>query len=126
MRFVFDKQLGELLFQSFYLGAIADEDVRIVGVVVREVLVVILGAVEAFERRHFCDDRLRKCIRGTELRDICSRDALLVVIHVEDCGAVGRADVGSLPVELRGVVNRKEDAEKLAVGDLLGIVDHFY
>src|SRR6476661_7412560 len=52
---VVNEQIRELLFERFYLGAVADEDVRVVRIVERVVLVIVLGAVEAFERHHLSD-----------------------------------------------------------------------
>ena len=64
-------------------------------------------------------------VGGVELRDVGFGDALLVVVGVEDGGAVGGAGVRALAVERGGVVDGEEDAEELAVGEARGIVDDF-
>ena len=84
---------------------------------------VVLAAVEGFEWDDLGDDAVLPGVGGVELRDVGFGDALLVVVGVEDGGAVGGADVRALAVEGGGVVDGEEDAEELAVGEARGIVD---
>src|SRR5258708_1297488 len=119
------EELRELVLEGFDLGAIADQDVRIVRIVESVVLGVGLSVVKAFEWTNLGDEGLGKCMGGVKLRDIGLGKAALVVIFVEDGRTVGRANVGTLAIELGGVVsNREKDAQKLAVGDDGGVVDH--
>ena len=121
---VVHEEVGELLLEGFDLGTLADEDVRVARVVERVVLVIILGAVEAFERHYLGNDGTRKDMRGIELLNVCSGEPLLFVVRVEDGGAIRGADVGPLTVELSGIVrDGEEDAKQLAISDLRGIVD---
>ena len=50
--FVVDEEFRKLLFERFYLRAVADEDVGIVGIVECVILVVVLCAIETLERRN--------------------------------------------------------------------------
>ena len=118
-----DVELGVVGLEGGDLGAVADLDVAVVGIFEGVVLVVVLGAVEAFEGDDLGDDGLRPGVRGVELRDVGGGDALLLGRGEEDGGAVGGADVIALAVERGGVVDGEEDAEKLAVGETRGIVD---
>src|SRR5580698_6484713 len=63
-------------------------------------------------------------MRGIELRDVCPGETLLLIVLVEDDGAILGADVAVLPVELRGIVrHREEDAQELSIADLCGVID---
>ena len=86
---------------------------------------VVLGAVEGFERDDLRDDAVLPGVGGIELRDVGLGDALLIIVGVEDGGTVGGAGVRALAVERGGVVDGEEDAEELAVGEARGIVDDF-
>ena len=123
--FVFDVEVGVVGFEGGDLGAVADLDVGVVGILEGVVLVVVLGAVEGFEGNDLGDDAVLPGVGGVELCDVGFGDALLVVVGVEDGGAVGGAGVGALAVEGGGVVDGEEDAEELAVGEARGIVDDF-
>ena len=99
LAFVFLVEVGEFFFQRFDLGAVADHDVRVVGIVQRVVLVVVLSVVEAFVWHDLRDDGVGKCLRGVELRDVRGGNAALLVILGEDGGAVAGATIRALAVE---------------------------
>jgi len=120
---IWNVEVGVVGLEGRDLGAVADHDVRVVGIFEGVVLVVVFGAVEAFERDDLGDDLVLPGVRGIELRDVSGGDALLVVVGVKDGGAVGGADVVALAIEGGGVVDGEEDAEELAVGESRGIVD---
>ena len=122
---VVDEEVGELLLEGVDFGAVADQDVGVVGVVQGIVLVVGLGVVEAFEGSDLGDDGLVEDVGGIELGDVGGADFALLVVDVEDRGTVGGADVGALAVESGGVMNGEEDLEELAVGDFGGVEDDF-
>ena len=126
MAFVVDVEVGVVGFEGGDLGAVADFDVGVVGILEGVVLVVVLGAVEVFEGDDLRNDRLGPGVRGVELRDVGFGDAFLFVVGVEIGGAVGGCRcVGTLAVEGGGVVDGEEDAEELAVGEARGVVDDF-
>src|ERR1700722_11426591 len=102
--FVVDEVFGKLLFQSFDLGQVADLDVGVAGVLQRKILVIVFPLVESLQRGNLRNDATRKDLAGVELRDVCRGDAFLFVIHIEDSGAIRRADVGPLAIELRRIV----------------------
>src|SRR5690242_9110421 len=79
-------------------------------------LVVVLGAVERRCRRDLGDDRAVEA--GLHAVAHLGRDAGLLGVVEEDRRAVLRADVRSLAVELRGIVQREELLDELLVGDL--------
>ena len=62
-----------------------------------------------------------------QLLDVGFGDLLLLGSGVENRGPVLRADVGTLAVELRGIVRDvEEDLQHLSVGDFAGIVGDLY
>src|SRR5690606_32548854 len=83
--------------------------------------VVLLGGVERVQRRDLGHDRRVPDLLGLQLRDHFLRDPLLLLGMIEDRGAVLRADVGALAVQRRGVVDREEDAQQVAVGELVRV-----
>ena len=92
----------------------------------RVILVVVLGAIETFERRNLSHDLSRKHFRIVQLQNIRIRNPFLVIVDIEDRRAIRSADVISLPVELSGIVgNGKENAQQLAVANFGRIVNHF-
>ena len=125
MTFVVDVEVGVVGLERGDLGAVADHDVGVVGILEGVVLVVVLGAVEGFERDDLGDDAVLPGVGGVELRDVGVGDALLIVVGVEDGGAVGGAGVRTLAIECGGVVDGEEDAEELAVGEARRVVNDF-
>jgi len=82
------------VLQGFDFGAVADQDVGIARVVIGVVLVVVLGVIEAFERRDFSDDFGGEDVGRVELGDVGLGDALLFGAGVENCRPVGGATSG--------------------------------
>jgi hypothetical protein len=70
----------------------------------RVILVVVFRAVETFQRCHLGYHRRRKNLLPVELLDVRRRNALLLVIRVEERRAIRRSDIRPLTVELRRVV----------------------
>ena len=66
------------------------------------VLVIGLSWIESLQRNDFGYDGARENLGLVELRDIGLGDALLFVVGVKDRGAILRAFVGALAIELRG------------------------
>src|ERR1017187_2173679 len=95
---IFHEQLRKLLFQRFDFRTIANLNIGVVGIVVSVVLMIVLGAIESFERRHLGHNRLWKDLLPIELRNIRFRETHLLLIGIEDCRPVGCAHVRSLPV----------------------------
>src|SRR5271156_5252068 len=102
-------QAGKLLLEISDLGEVVYGDVRIFRVLGGVVLVVVLGAVELFHRDDLRHDGLRKNFGLVELLHVGLRDALLVGVGEENYGAVLRAGVGVLAIQLCGIVR---DGEK--------------
>ena len=72
---------------------------------------------------HLGDDRPPERLRRAELGDIGIGDFLLLRIGREDRGSVLRADIRSLPVQLRRIVRHGEEyLQELAIADSLRIV----
>jgi hypothetical protein len=122
---VFDVEVGVVGFEGFDFGAVADEDVGVVGIFQGVILVVVFAGVEGLQGRDLGDDGVGEGVVGGELRDVGFGDALLVGGVEEDGGTVGGSFVGALAVEGGGVVDGEEDAEELAVGDAGGVEDDF-
>src|SRR5918998_5119051 len=98
-----------------------DLAVRLVLVVPVVLLVVVLGDVEPLERRNLGDYGVVPEALGLQLRDELLGDAALVLVVVEDGGAVLRPDVRALPIQRRGVVDGEEDLQDLPERDHLRI-----
>src|ERR1700685_1016439 len=93
-------QFREALVQCLELGPVVVNDVRVVRIARDEVLVVFLGRIERAQRDDLGDDRGREDFRRFKLPDVRQRLAALLGRRVENDGAVLRALVGPLPVQL--------------------------
>ena len=88
---------------------------------------ILLGLVEPMERHDLRDDRCVEHLRRVQLRDIRIGDAPLLLVRVEDRGAVLLANVGALAIFRRRIVrDREEDLEQLTVADALRIEPDFH
>ena len=117
-------KLRELALQGIELGHIHGSNVRVVGMIVEVVLMVAFGVVEGRSGDEFGDDRLLVELCFVELGDIGGCDFLLIVVCVEDGGAILSADVRALSILLCGVVDdAKENHEELSVSDFGRIVN---
>src|SRR6185437_3145079 len=88
-------------------GHVDEGDVRIIGMMNQEVLMIILGRIKSLQRVHARDDGPRKGARSVQLADVLLRDALLALIGIEHDGAILSAHIIALPVELRGIAPPK-------------------
>src|SRR5271169_6408608 len=95
------------------------------GVAIRIALQIILmlrlGFPEGTGGREFGNDLAGPETGGLDIRDRVLGDALLLVVDVEDCGAVTRAHVAALAVARGGVVNLEEKFQQRPVVDDLRI-----
>ncbi len=108
------------MLQVFDLWQVVIDDVGVGRVQRQEILVILLGRVEAGIVGDLGDDRLFEDMRLVELGDIGFGDLALFRVGDEKCRAVLGAFVRSLEIELRRVVrDREEDLQELAVADLL-------
>src|SRR5215813_1976301 len=104
------------------LGQVVEDDVRVRRMPEEKVLMVGLGGVEGAESVHTSDDGPGECLALLELGDVRLRDPPLRFVGVEDAGSILAADIGSLAVELGGIVdNREVDLEHLAIRQLFRI-----
>src|SRR5215831_18627066 len=124
---IFHEQVGELLLKRVDFWAVADLDVRFVRIIVGVILVIIFRAVEGFERSHLGHDLLGKHPLLVQLDDVGLRQALLLVVGVEDGGAIRRTHIGPLPVQLSGIVrHRKVNPQERSVSDAGRVEDYLY
>ena len=79
-------------------------DVGLIGVSRRVILVIVLGDVEGFERFEGCRDRITKDTSFVQLSNVSIRDSLLFFIGVEDRGPILTPEVVSLPIQLGRIV----------------------
>ena len=98
------KELWELLLKGTNFGAVADQDVRVIGIMERVVLMVGLRIVEALQWDYLSDDRSWEDSRCIELSDISRGNPVLLPAGVKDGSTIRGAHVGALPVQLRGIV----------------------
>ena len=89
------------------------------------VLVITLGRIEGFESNHLSDDGFLEDLSCVELGDVAFDDLLVFLISIEDHGAVLRAGVRSLAVELCRVMrNGEEDLQQATQSDLGWIINN--
>ena len=101
-------------------------DIRAAGIQCRIVLMIVFGAIECLQRFHLGHDRAGEGMRLAEFRDIGLGGPLLDIAGGENLGAVLRALVRPLPVQLCRVMRHREiDLQQAAVGDLLWIEGDF-
>src|SRR5947209_13899285 len=86
-------------------------------------LVIILGRPEFHRRENFRGDRLVKFSRAGELGFGGFGDFLLILVGVENRGAVARADVGELSIGLRGIDLFPVNVQQLVIGDFCWIIN---
>src|SRR5689334_19376174 len=106
---VVDVQVRKLALEGGDLGKVVEDDVRAVGIVDEVVLMIVLGAVEGFERDDLGDDGVGEGLGCGELVHVSLGDALLVGSFKEDRRAILGADVRPLAVELSGIVGDGEE-----------------
>ncbi len=83
-----------------------------------KILVIVLCRIKSLERLNFGDDGAGINLGGVELRHIRLSDALLLIVRIENGGAILRTGIRALAIPLRGVVrNGKENHQELAVSD---------
>ena len=90
--------LRELLFQPLQLGKIVVYDIRLIRVRLQIVLVILLSAKKSLEGRNLGHNLARIDFGRIELPDICGSDALLLLVGIENGGAVLRPIVRPLAV----------------------------
>src|SRR6266403_2889831 len=90
--------LGKLLFQPLQLGKIVVYDIWLIRVRLQIVLVILLSAKESLERRNLGHNLARINFGHIELPDVCGSDALLLLVRIENGGAVLRPVVRALAV----------------------------
>src|SRR6267154_2005826 len=90
--------LRELLFQPIQFGKIVVYDIRLIRVRLQIVLVIFFRAKESLERRNLGHNLARINFGHIELPDVCGSDALLLLVRIENGGAVLRPVVWPLAV----------------------------
>src|SRR5215467_14728276 len=83
-------EVGELLLQVLDFWRVVENDIGLVGMESSIVLMIGLGGIEALQMYDLRDDAMRKDLGLINLRDVCLCNALLVVVCVEDGGAILR------------------------------------
>src|ERR1700693_4528210 len=81
---VFLEQLRKLRLKRFYLGLVADQNIAILRMIKRVVLMIGLGIVKALERSNLGHDARRKHLRRIELRNIGGCNPVLLLTAVKD------------------------------------------
>src|SRR6516225_10186654 len=76
---VVHEELWKLFFQKLYLRQITYFNVGVVGITKSIILVIVLRSIEALQRGNLRDDWPGKNLLFVELRNICSRNLLLLV-----------------------------------------------
>src|SRR5215471_4798328 len=81
---VLGKQVRELLLEGFNLGAVANQDVGMVGILEGEVLVIVLRPIKTLQRDNLRDDLCREDFGGVQLRYVGLCDSLLFRVGIEN------------------------------------------
>ena len=111
-------EVWKLLPEVSNFGRIVVDDVGIVGMARRVILMIWLGRIESRQRYDLGDDAARKYLGLTELRDISFGNPFLFVAVVEDYRSILTALIRTLAVELGGVVGHgKEYLKNSPIGD---------
>jgi hypothetical protein len=112
------------LSRALHLRALRQLPVRpweMAGVTVRIpleiVLMLRLGFPENAGRRHLGHDFARPKPGGIHVGYRVFPDALLLIIHAEDCGTIAGADVVALAIERRRIMDLEEKFQKVAIAD---------
>src|SRR5207253_10131410 len=85
------------------------------------VAMILLGRIERLERLELRDDGVVPDVLALQLGDHPLGRGLLVGRVIEDCRTILRADVPTLPVQRRRVVDREEDMQQVVERNDLGI-----
>src|SRR3954468_10318891 len=112
------RSLGGLLACGLPLGQLPAGAGEVAGVAARVVLQVVLmfrfGFPEVARRRHFGDHLARPQPGRVDVGDSVQRDALLLIVDVEDRRPVAGADVIALAVLRRRIVDLEEELQQVA------------
>ena len=84
-----------------------------VRIVLEIILVLWLGLPEGTSGRDLRHDLARPEAGGLDIRDRIFRDALLLIIRVENGGPVARADVAALTVARGGIVDLEKNPSRV-------------
>src|SRR5215467_3619197 len=104
-------EVGELLLQVLDFWRVVENDIGLVGMESSIVLMIGLGGIEALQMYDLRDDAMRKDLGLINLRNVRIGDAFLLIVGIEDGGAILCAFVRTLAIELGGVVSYgKENA----------------
>ena len=107
------------------LRKIVDCNVQIVGMTSGVVLVIGLRRIEHVQQYDLRHDASLEHLRIVQLVDVRPRDALLFGVREENNRTILRSDVRPLTIQLSRIVrDRKEDLQKLPIGDLRGIISN--
>src|SRR5438270_4756388 len=93
-----DVKFRQRLLQVLKLGQIVDGDVRLVGMMLRVILVISFRGIKRLQCDNLSDNRLRENLGAIELIDVSLRDAALLVIGIENRRTILRAFIRPLPV----------------------------
>ena len=111
------------------LRNVVHRDVGLRRIVDQIILMVALRRIKSFQRIYAGDNRARKRMGAIQLRDVSFGNALLILIGIENGGSILCAGIGSLAIQLRGIVDHgKCDLQYLPVGNggrVKGYLDRF-
>src|ERR1700687_5470380 len=102
-------EVGKLLAKACDFRQVVHHDVGLVRMVNGVVLMVSFGFIEGFESDNLRRNAAIKDLCLVELVNISFGNVLLFFAGVKDSRAVLRADVRSLPIQLRGVMRNREE-----------------
>ena len=89
-------ELRKLFAQICDFGQIINDDIGLVRVVRKVILVIILGLVKRFQRRHLRDDALLEHLCAVELVNVGLGHSLLFLVAIKNSGAILRPVVWPL------------------------------
>ena len=107
----------EMLAELGHLRCDHCHAVRLVGIVGKVFLVVFLRHVELVQLFHLSDDGMVPDLLGVQIFDELLGSLLLLIVMVEDGGAVLGAHIRALAIERGGIMNGEENVQQILVGD---------
>src|SRR5262245_50309909 len=87
---------------------------------------VIFRHVEFVQLGHFGDDGVIPNVLGVQILDQVLSDLLLLIVVIENRGAVLCAYIRALAVHRGGIMNREEDVQKVTVRNDIWIEMYLY
>jgi hypothetical protein len=99
----------KLLLETVELWHVVENDIGIVGVMLKEVLMIFLGGIKTLQRYNLGNDRFGKGLILNKLLDVVVGNAFLLVVCVKDHRPVLGTVIGTLTIQFGWIVGDEEE-----------------